>query len=151
MSIFANNPDEYQNQLSPERQIVIAKLRQCLLENIPKGFEETMSYGMIAYVVPLSIYPSGYHCKKNEPLPFLSIASQKNFIAIYHMGLYSDESLLQWFQHEYPKYTNTRLDMGKSCIRFKKLDDIPYPLIEELVRKISVEDWIQCYESQMKK
>lgn len=151
MSIFANNPDEYQNQLSPERQIVIANLRQCLLENIPKGFEETMSYGMIAYVVPLSIYPSGYHCKKNEPLPFLSIASQKNFIAIYYMGLYSDESLLQWFQNEYPKYTNTRLDMGKSCIRFKKLDDIPYPLIEELVRKISVEDWIQCYESQMKK
>lgn len=151
MSSPASTPDEYENQLADDRKEVIAKLRQTILQHLPSGFEETISYGMIGYVVPLSTYPAGYHCKANEPLPFLSIASQKNFIALYHMGMYADEKLLHWFQSEYPKHAQSKLDMGKSCVRFKKMDDIPFALISELVGKISVQDWIQHYESQWKK
>ncbi|MBE2279726.1 MAG: DUF1801 domain-containing protein, partial [Ignavibacteriaceae bacterium] len=116
-----------------------------------QGYEETICYGMIAYVVPHSIYPNGYHCDTKLPLPFLSIASQKNFVAIYHMGLYANEELLNWFTTEYPKHSKSKLDMGKSCIRFKKPENIPYELISELVSKVSVNDWINIYESILKR
>ncbi|CAM4367057.1 DUF1801 domain-containing protein [Cytophagaceae bacterium 50C-KIRBA] len=151
MSNQALTPDEYENQLADDRKVAIAHLRQTIIQNIPPGFEETISYGMIGYVVPKSIYPAGYHCKTDEPLPFLSIASQKNFIALYHMGMYADEKLLQWFQNEYPKHAKSKLDMGKSCVRFKKMDDIPFSLIAELAQKITVADWISRYESMFKK
>ncbi len=151
MSTTAISPDDYQNQLADDRKAIIAKLRQTIVQHLPPGFEESMSYGMIGYVVPLATYPEGYHCKKNEPLPFLSIASQKNFIALYHMGLYADDHLLQWFQAEYPKYATSKLDMGKSCIRFKKMEDIPYELIAQLAQKITVADWISRYERMFKK
>ena len=128
----------------------MTELRKVIIQNLPKGFEETISYGMLGYVVPHSIYPAGYHCDTKLPLPFLSIASQKNFIAVYHMGIYADQKLLNWFVEEYPKHSKTKLDMGKSCIRFKKMDQVPVELIGELASKMSVEDWIGIYEREFK-
>lgn len=143
--------EAYLEEITEERKIAFTKLRETILENIPKGFVEQMSYGMIAYVVPHSIYPGGYHCEPKLPLPFISIASQKNFIALYHMGIYMNPELLNWFVTDYPKHSKQKLDMGKSCIRFKKMDQIPFDLIAELVQKMSVQDWITCYESSFKK
>jgi len=140
-------PQEYIDSLPEERKTAMEKLRMVISENLPKGFEETMGYGMLCYVVPHAIYPNGYHCDPKLPLPFLSIASQKNFIAVYHMGMYMDEKLLNWFTTEYPKHVKTKLDMGKSCIRFKKMDQIPYELLAELFQKVTVQDWITNYES----
>jgi uncharacterized protein YdhG (YjbR/CyaY superfamily) len=142
---------DYLNELPEERKTAMLALRETILNNIPDGFTETMSYGMIGYVIPHSLYPAGYHCDPKLPLPFINIASQKNFIALYHMGIYAKPDLLQWFVKEYPKYCTYKLDMGKSCIRFKKVDQIPLPLIAALVQKISVEEWIKCYETQFKK
>jgi len=147
----ATTPPEYIASLPEERNAAISKLRTILKQNLPTGFEEVMSYGMLGYVVPHSIYPNGYHCDPSLPLPFINIASQKNFIAVYHMGIYSDNSLLEWFKGEYPKYCKNKLDMGKSCIRFKKIDNIPYQLIVELAAKISVNDWINFYEKAISK
>jgi hypothetical protein len=151
MQIKADNPDNYIDQLPVDRKEVIKKLRKSILENLPKGFSETMNYGMIGFVVPHSIYPAGYHCDPKLPLPFINIASQKNFVAIYHMGIYADNKLLEWFCNEYSKHSKTKLDMGKSCIRFKKMDEIPYQLIGELAGKISVKEWIHIYETNFKK
>lgn len=151
MKIEANSPNDYISKLPKDRQEVVSELRKVVLDNLPKGFSEEMSYGMIGYVVPHSIYPDGYHCDPKLPLPFLSIASQKNFVAFYHMGIYSDEKLLDWFVKEYPNHSNYKLDMGKSCIRFKRMNDIPYELIGELVRRISVDNWIQTYETAIKR
>lgn len=146
MNIKASSPDNYIKQLSPERQEVVSKIRAIVLENMPKGFEECINYDMIGYVVPKSIFPAGYHCDPRLPLPFINLASQKNFVAFYHMGIYAMPDLLEWFVDEYPKHCKTKLDMGKSCIRFKKMDDIPYQLLAELVQKITVEDWITVYK-----
>ena len=151
MKIEANSPDDYISKLPEDRQEVISKLRKVVLDNLPKGFSEEMSYGMIGYVVPHSIYPDGYHCDPKLPLPFMSMASQKNFVAFYHMGIYADEKLLDWFVKEYPKHSKYKLDMGKSCIRFKRMNDIPYDLIGELVSKVSVDDWIDRYDSVVKR
>lgn len=142
---------EYINGLTDDRQVVIKKLQALIKKNLPKGFEEQMSYGMIGYVVPHKIYPDGYHCDPKLPLPFLSIASQKNFIALYHMGMYAKPELLDWFVAEYAKHCKSKLDMGKSCVRFKKMEDIPYALLEELMKKMTVADWISCYEKNYKK
>ncbi len=127
------------------------KLHNVIVKNLPKGFEAGISYGGIGYVVPHKLYPAGYHCKPSEPLPFAGIASQKKSINFYHMGIYSDPELLQWFVAEYPKHTKQKLDMGKSCIRFNKLDDIPYKFIGELMKKMSVKDWINKYETALKR
>jgi len=126
-------------------------LRKKISENIPKGFFEIMGYGMLGYAVPHSIYPSGYHCDQKLPLPFMGIASQKNFVAVYHMGIYSDKKLLDWFLAEFPNHSPKKLDMGKSCIRFKKMDDIPYDLFGELASKMTVDDWIDTYERVFKR
>ncbi|TNE34228.1 DUF1801 domain-containing protein [bacterium] len=150
MRIEANNPKDYISKLPEERKAAMTKLREVILENIPKGFEETMSYGMVGYVVPHSIYPDGYHCTPELPLPFISIASQKNFVALYHMGIYADKELHDWFVAEYPKYVKTKLDMGKSCIRFKKMETIPFDLISELCTKMTVKQWIELYENNLK-
>ncbi|CAM3235697.1 DUF1801 domain-containing protein [Empedobacter stercoris] len=117
--------------------------------NLPNGFEEQISYGHIGFVVPHSMYPNGYHCDPTSPLPFIGLASQKNFIALYHMGIYSDEKLLNWFIEEYPKHAKRKLDMGKNCIRFKKTDDIPYDLIGRLASKITPDQWIATYEKNL--
>lgn len=146
MQSSAQTPQSYLEQLPPDRREAISRLRTIFNQSLPQGFEEIMSSGMINYVVPFSLYPPGYHCKPVQPLPFLAIASQKNFVAVYHMGLYSQPALLEWFLAEYPKHTNAKLDMGKSCIRFKKVDAIPYALFEELAKKITPDDWIAIYE-----
>ena len=142
---------DYIKGLAEDRQVVMKKLQSLIKKNLPKGFEEEMSYGMIGYVVPHKLYPDGYHCDPKLPLPFLSIASQKNFIALYHMGMYAKPELLDWFTSEYPKHCKSKLDMGKSCVRFKKMEDIPYALLEELMKKMTVADWISIYEKNYKK
>lgn len=151
MTSTAATPDEYIDSLPEDRKAAMSELRKVIIKNIPKGFHEEMSYGMIGYVVPHSIYPAGYHCTPKLPLPFLSIASQKNFIAVYNMGMYADEKILNWFVSEFPKHTTAKLDMGKSCIRFKKPEQIPYKLIGELASKMTVKDWIEVYEKNYKK
>ncbi len=150
MQSTEKKPEEYIKALPEDRREAIQQLRKIFLKNLPKGFQEGMGYGMISYSVPHSIYPDGYHCDRALPLPFLSIASQKNFIAIYHMGIYADPALLDWFVQEYPKYTDAKLDMGKSCIRFKNPEKIPFELFGKLATKISVKDWIKKYEDNYK-
>lgn len=153
MTSNANTPDEYVSQLSDERKEIVQKLRKILLENIPKGFVEEISYGMIGYVVPYSIYPDGYAVKPKPkvPLPFINLASQKNYISLYHMCISNIPDMLLWFETEYAKHCKTKLDMGKGCIRFKKMDDIPYELIGELANKIAVNQWIDIYENVIRK
>mgnify|MGYP003633806494 CR=1 FL=1 len=147
----ASSPDDYVNQLPDDRKDVVSKLRIIIKENLPRGFQETMSYGMIGYVVPHETYPQGYQCDPKLPLPFINIASQKNFIALYHSGIYAKKELSDWFVYEYPNHARRKLDMGKSCVRFKKMDDIPYDLIAELCTKLTVKEWISIYESNIKK
>lgn len=142
----ASNVNDYINELPIQRKDAIEKLRKVLLKNLPKGFEEIISYGMIGYCVPHKKYPKGYHCKPEQPLPFINIASQKNFIAIYHMGLYADKKLYEWFSGEFAKHVKGKPNIGKSCIRFKKPDEIPFDLIGTLATKMSVDDWINQYE-----
>ena len=137
--------------LPDDRKDALQKLRDTIVQHLPEGFIEGMGYGMLGWAVPHSAYPAGYHCDPKLPLPFLSIASQKNFIAMYHMGLYADEELYKWFVAEYPKHSKTKLDMGKSCIRFKKPETIPYDLIGQLVSKMTMPQWIEIYESNLKK
>lgn len=143
--------EQYVAELPADRQQVIATLRKTIGKNLPKGFSEGMGYGMIGYVVPHNIYPAGYHCNPKLPLPFLSLASQKNFIALYHMGMYADADLLKWFTDEYAKAGVGKLDMGKSCVRFKKTENIPYKLIGELCTKMTVKEWITLYEKNFKR
>ena len=151
MKIEAISPKGYLDQVPEDRKEPMKILRQTILDHLPDGFQETISYGMIGYVVPHSIYPDGYHCDPSKPLPFMSIANQKNYIALYHMGLYADQELLDWFTKAYASVSKTKLDMGKSCIRFKKPKDIPYELIGELVGKVGVQDWIDQYETHIKR
>ena len=148
MQIKADTVEQYLERVPEKHQAAIIALREIIRKNIPAGFQETMSYGMIGYVVPHSIYPKGYHCDPKLPLPFINLAAQKNYIALYHGGIYADTSLLKWFQKEYPKHCSNKLDMGKSCIRFKKTEQIPYDLIAELVQKMTIEEWIAIYESR---
>lgn len=150
MQIEATSPDDYLQKIPEDRKQSMSRLRATIKENLPEGFQETMSYGMIGYVIPHDIYPAGYHCSPELPLPFMSIASQKNFIAIYHMGIYANKDLLDWFVREFPKHSKLKLDMGKSCIRFKKPEQIPFELIGELATKMTCEEWIKIYESKVK-
>jgi len=142
---------DYLDSLPEERKQVMTKVRNVILKNLPKGFEEMMCYGMIGYVVPHSLYNPGYHCNPSPPLPLMNIASQKNFIALYHMGLYGNKDLFNWFTSEYAKESKSKLDMGKSCIRFKKTDEIPFKLLASLVKKITPQDWVKYYEAALKR
>ena len=146
----AQTVDDYISQLSEDRKETISKLRDVIKTNLPDGFQEEMSYGRIGYVVPKSLYPAGYHCTPELPLPFMNIASQKNFIAVYHMAVYADKALNEWFTTEFPKYSKAKLDMGKSCIRFKKPADIPFELIGRLASKLTPDEWIAMYEAAFK-
>jgi uncharacterized protein YdhG (YjbR/CyaY superfamily) len=150
MQSKATTVDAYIAELPEDRQKAISKLRNVIKKKLPKGFKETMGYGMMGWSVPHSIYPAGYHCNPKDPLPFMGLASQKNFIAVYHMGVYADPKLLKWFTDAHAKASAKKLDMGKSCIRYKKPEDIPYDLIGELVSKITVDEWIALYESNLK-
>lgn len=151
MKIESQSVNDYFKKVPTERQESMNKLRTIINTNLPKGFEECLGYGMPSWVVPHSIYPSGYHTTPHLPLPFMSLASQKNFIALYHMGIYADKNLLDWWEKEYAKQCKRKLDMGKSCIRFKNIDDIPYELIAELCKKITPNDWIKVYEGSIKR
>ncbi len=151
MKASGNTVKEILNNVPPDRLVAFNKLHETIVKNLPKGFEAGISYGGLGYVVPHNLYPAGYHCKPIEPLPFAGLASQKNTINFYHMGIYLDPKLFDWFVAEYPKHSKAKLDMGKSCIRFKKFDEIPYELIGELMTKMSVKDWIAIYESKLKK
>lgn len=151
MKATGNTVAEILSNLPEDRAEPFNRLHEVILEHLPEGFEAAISYGGLGYVVPHTLYPGGYHCKPIEPLPFAGLASQKNSINFYHMGIYSDPALLDWFVGEYPKYSKRKLDMGKSCIRFKKFDEIPYELIGALMSKMSVAEWIKLYESMLKK
>ena len=142
---------EYLDNVPEDRSPHFHKLRQTILDNIPDGFQETINYKMIGYVVPHSIYPSGYHCDTSLPLPFVNIANQKNFIGFYHMGIYANPDLYDWFTAQYAEHCKYKLDMGKSCVRLKKMNDIPFELIGELMTKMTVDDWIGLYEQQLKR
>ena len=151
MQIPATTVEDYISQIPEERQEVFTKLFDTITENLPKGFTKGVSYGMVGWDVPLETFPAGYHCTPGAPLPFMGLASQKNFIALYHMGIYAKPELLEWFVAEFPKHSKRKLDMGKSCIRFKKIDEIPFELIAELSQKMTVDEWITIYETQFKK
>ena len=141
---------DYTNSLASDRKTTITQLINVIEQNIPKGFEKVMNYGMPSFVIPHSIYPNGYHCDTTLPLPFIGVSNQKSSISLHHMGLYADPELLNWFKSEYPKHSNTKLDMGKSCIRFKKFNEIPYELIGILSNKMTVKNWIDIYEQNIK-
>lgn len=143
--------DEILANLPDDRKDAFTKLHQTIVSNLPDGFEPGISYGMLGYVIPHHLYPAGYHCKPSEPLPFASLASQKNSISFYHMGIYMDPALMEWFVVEYPKHSKQKLDMGKSCIRFKKPDQIPFELIGQLMQKMTAAQWIALYERNLKK
>lgn len=147
MQSNAQSIEDYISQIPDNQREAFVLLRKTIIDNLPTGFSEEMSYGMIGYVVPQSIYPNGYHCDPKLPLPFLNIAAQKNFIALYHMGIYANVDLLNWFTSEFQKHSKLKLDMGKGCIRFKNGSPIPYTLVGELVKKMDVADWINLYES----
>ncbi|MCR8667444.1 DUF1801 domain-containing protein [Aestuariibaculum sp. M13] len=151
MQYQAETPEAYIKQVPEERQEALRKLRETINKNLPEGFQEGIQYGMIGYFVPHTIYPDGYHCKPSEPLPFMSFASQKNSVNLYHMGVYAVPEIYDWFVSEYPKHCKRKLDMGKSCIRFKKVEDIPIDLIAELCTKLTPEQWIVIYETNIKK
>lgn len=151
MQYEANSPEDYIKQVPEDRQAALKKLRKIIKDNLPKDFEEGMIYKMIGYYVPHSVYPDGYHCDPKTPLPFMSFASQKNSVNLYHSGIYAKKELHDWFVSEYPKHCKRKLDMGKSCIRFKRMDEIPYELIGELTRKMTCDEWIDIYETALKK
>jgi hypothetical protein len=151
MKVKATTVAEYLDNIHEGRKVIMIKLLDVISKNIPKGFLLQLGYGMPAWVVPHSTYPDGYHCNPELPLPFMNVASQKNFIALYHMGIYANPELMEWFVSEYPKHCKRKLDMGKSCIRFKKIEEIPFELIAELSTKMTPKDWIKLYEEKFKK
>lgn len=144
-------PQEYFDSLPADRKQAMNEIRKVILANLPEGFSEVMAYGMPGYVISHAVYPDGYHCNPKQSLPFISIASQKNFIVLHHLGLYTDNEMLEWFVNEYPKHSKQKPDMGKGCIRFRKIDQIPYTLIGELATKMTPRQWIAIYEKQLKK
>lgn len=151
MQSKAATVEQYVSELPADRQATINALRSVIKKNLPKGFQECMGYGMLGYVVPHSIYPAGYHCNPKDPLPFMGLASQKNSINLYHMGIYADPKLYKWFTEAHTKASPKKLDMGKSCVRYKKAEDIPLKLIGELASKMTTKEWISLYESAFKK
>lgn len=151
MQIPATSVEDYISKIPEERQEVFKKMFDTVTDNLPQGFKTGVSYGMVGWDVPLETYPPGYHCAPGSALPFMGMASQKNFIALYHMGMYAKPELLDWFVEEFPMHSKRKLDMGKSCVRFKKIDDIPFELIAELSKKMTVDEWINIYENNLKK
>ncbi|MGJ7032376.1 DUF1801 domain-containing protein [Niabella hirudinis] len=151
MQSSAKTVADYLKAIPPERLSAMQKLRAVILKHLPEGYEEVMSYGMIGYVVPHRLYPAGYHCTPALPLPFMNLASQKSGIALYHMGLYADAGLMDWFLGEWGKVSLKKPDMGKSCIRFSKPELIPFELIGALCERLSVPGWIALYEQRFVK
>lgn len=150
MQSKAATPNQYYDELPEDRMKVMKKLRSVIKKNLPKGFVEEMDYGMPGWSVPHKLYPPGYHCAPEKSLPFMGLASQKNYISYYHMGLYDGGPLLQWFQKEWKNHSDKKLDMGKCCVRFKKPEDVPIDLLGELSSKMTPQEWIEIYESSLK-
>ena len=150
MQSKAKNVEDYLAELPEDRRVAISSVRDAILKNLPEGFEEGMQYGMIGYYVPHSLYPDGYHCNPKQPLPFTHLASQKNYMSLYLMCICGDETLRDWFVAEWEK-TGLQLNMGKSCVRFKTLEDIPLKLIGQAIRKVSVKQFVNSYEKSLKK
>lgn len=142
----AATPAQYLEELPDERRDVMTALHDIIIANLRGGFEPVMNYGMLGYVVPHSVYPAGYHCNPKQPLPYMSLASQKQYISVYHMGLYAESGALDWFQSEYAKRVEGRLDMGKCCVRFRKPGLVPVELIGELAGRFTAGDWVAQYE-----
>jgi hypothetical protein len=143
--------EEILENIPEDRKAAFLKLHQTIIDHLPKGFEAGISYGGLGYIIPHSVYPAGYHGKPSEPLPFAGLAYQKNTINFYHMGIYADQNLMEWFVAEFPKHSNQKLDMGKSCMRFKKWDEIPFELMGQLMQKITANEWMATYERLYKK
>ena len=148
MQIEGSSPEQYISEAPAEKREALQNLRKSILENLPKGFEEIMNYKMIGYVVPHSIFPEGYHCDPKLPLPFAHLANQKNYLALYHSGIYADAELRNWFIKSYKSMTGKKPDMGKSCVRFRNMQQIPYNLIGELMTRFSVEEWVALYQNR---
>ncbi|NJM94733.1 MAG: DUF1801 domain-containing protein [Cytophagales bacterium] len=151
MTLPAHSPMEYLEQVPLPQREALRQLRQVIIDHLDQEMEETMANGMIAYVVPHRVYPAGYHVSPKSPLPFISLAAQKNYLALYHFGLYTNPELLEWWVNSYAAEVKHRLDMGKSCIRFKQLEEIPYALVGELVSKMTTRQWIALYEKSLKR
>jgi len=146
----AKTVKEYLAELPPDRRDAINAVRKVILQNLPDGFEETMQYGMISYVVPFKLFPAGYHCDPTQPLCFAGLASQKNHMAIYLMTVYGNKETQEWFVRTY-KASGKKLDMGKSCVRFKKLDDLPLDVIGQAIARVPVANYIKAYEELRRK
>ncbi len=151
MQSNAETPDEYIAELPEDRKTAVSAIRKAVNDNLPKGFKECMSYGMIGWAVPHELYPPGYHCDPKQPIGIMGLASQKNYISLYSMCLYAGAKELEWFLAEWPKHSAKKLDMGKCCIRFKKAEDVPLKLIAELASKITPQQWIEIYEKELKR
>lgn len=147
VSSKAKTVSDYLTELTPERRELVSRVRDVILENLPDGFQETMQYGMISYVIPLGRYSDTYN---GQPLGIVSLASQKNYCSLYLMCVYGHANISRWFEHEW-KATGKKLNMGKSCVRFKKLDDLPLELIGRVVEKVSVDEFIHIYEESRRK
>ena len=143
MKSSAATVDEYLDELTPERREAVSTVREVVLANLPAGYQEMMDFGMIAYVVPLERYPKTYN---DHPLSYAAISSEKNYVSVHLMGIYVDADTERWFVDSY-RATGKKLNMGKSCVRFRKLDDLPLDLIGEAVGRTSVDEWIQFYET----
>jgi uncharacterized protein YdhG (YjbR/CyaY superfamily) len=151
MKIESKNVEDYISKISIEQKDAFQKIRKAILKTIDKQFEECIQYNMVSYVVPKSVYPEGYHCDPSLPLPFASLAAQKSSVNLYHMGIYSNPELLDWWKSEYSNHCNAKLDIGKSCIRFKKYDDIPFDLISKLFSKMTAKEWANQHAKSLKK
>ena len=144
MQSNAQTVDEYLAGLPEDRRIAISTVRDVILKNLPKGYEEGMQYGMIGYYVPHSIFPAGYHCDPKQPLNYASLGSQKNHMALYLMCVYGDSEHAQWFKQAW-EATGKKLDMGKACVRFKKLDDLPLDVIGESIARVPCDKYVARY------
>jgi hypothetical protein len=141
---------QYLKALPADRREAIEAVRGVILKNLPKGYAEGIQYGMIGYFVPHDVYPPGYHCDPKQPLPFVSLASQKNHMAVYLYCLYSDPDMLDWFREAWAA-TGRKLDMGKSCVRFKKLDQVALDVVADAIRAIPVKDFVAHYDASRPK
>jgi uncharacterized protein YdhG (YjbR/CyaY superfamily) len=137
---------EYLAELPDDRRKALKKIRAEIRKSLPKGYKEGMQYGMIGYFVPHSIYPDGYHCDRRQPVPFASLASQKNHMALYLFCIYTDESLKDWFVKGWKK-TGCKIDMGKGCVRFKSIDDVPLELVGKVISRVPVNKFLASYEA----
>lgn len=145
MRSTATTIEDYLAELPEDRREAIQAVRETILKNLPAGYEEGVQYGAIGYFVPHSIYPAGYHCDPSQPVPFVGLASQKNHMGIYLMCVYGDPEHEAWFRQAWAK-TGKKLDMGKSCVRFKKIEDVPLKVIGQTIKRVPVKKFIARYE-----